>query len=141
MSDQEKFAGFKERLITENEQRYGAEIRKKYGEDTINKSNEMLKNMTPEQYERVTALEHEVIAALLEAYKTGDPASELAQKAADLHKQWLTFYWNSYSKEAHAGLAQMYVCDERFREYYDKHQPGLAQFLRDAIDVYINATM
>jgi hypothetical protein len=76
------------------------------------------------------------MATLADAFKTGDPAGELAQKAADLHKQWLTFYWNDYSKEAHAGLAQMYVDDERFTAYYDKEQPGTAEFLRDAILIY-----
>jgi hypothetical protein len=64
------------------------------------------------------------------------PASELAQKAADLHREWLSYSWNSDSKEAHAGLAQMYVADEKFTKYYDKEQPGLALFLRDAIFIY-----
>ncbi|GGF98418.1 MerR family transcriptional regulator [Paenibacillus aceti] len=138
MTDSEKFTGFKQQLITENEQKYGAEIRKKYGDQTIDQANSKLMNMTQEQYDRVKALEDEVISTLLEAYQTGDPSSELAQRAADLHKQWLTCYWDSYSKEAHAGVAQMYVADERFRAYYDQHQPGLAQFLRDAIDVYVS---
>jgi MerR family transcriptional regulator, thiopeptide resistance regulator len=59
-----------------------------------------------------------------------------AQKTADLHRQWLGFFWGSYSKEAHAGLAQMYVDDERFRAYYDQGQPGRTEFLRDAILIY-----
>ena len=136
MQDQEKFEGFKKQLIEENERKYGREIREKYGEDTIKKSNQKLMNMTQEEYENVTQLENEVKVALAKAMKTGDPAGELAQKAADLHKQWLTFYWNEYSKEAHAGLAQMYVDDERFKAYYDKDQPGAAEFLRDAIQIY-----
>jgi hypothetical protein len=53
-----------------------------------------------------------------------------------LHKQWLSYYWSEYSKEAHAGLAQMYVDDERFKAYYDEKQPGTAEFLRDAIYIY-----
>lgn len=138
MTDPEKFTGFKQQLVTENEQKYGTEIRKKYGDQTIDQANSKLMNMSQEQYDRVKALEDEVISTLLEAYQTGDPSSELAQRAADLHKQWLTCYWDSYSKEAHAGVAQMYVADERFRVYYDQHQPGLAQFLRDAIDVYVS---
>lgn len=73
---------------------------------------------------------------LLQAMEHGDPASILAQKSADLHREWLSFYWNSYSKEAHAGVAQLYVDDERFTEYYDKRHPGLAAFLRDAVHVY-----
>ena len=45
-------------------------------------------------------------------------------------------YRNDYSKEAHAGLAQMYVDDERFTAHYDEKQPGTAAFLRDAILIY-----
>ncbi|WP_274366042.1 MerR family transcriptional regulator [Paenibacillus thermotolerans] len=136
MTDQEKFEGFKQKLIEDNERKYGKEIREKYGEDAVNRSNEKLKNMTPEEHERITRLTEEVMAALMEAFKTGDPAGEAAQRAADLHRQWLTFYWSEYSKEAHAGVAQMYVDDERFKAYYDAQQPGAAEFLRDAIHIY-----
>jgi len=59
-----------------------------------------------------------------------------AQKTAELHRKWMEYYWSSYSKEAHAGLAQMYVDDERFTAYYDAKQPGMAAFLRDAIFIY-----
>ncbi|MEG0773695.1 MerR family transcriptional regulator [Clostridium sp.] len=136
MADKEKFEGFKQKMIDDNEKKYGKEIREKYGDDTIEKSNKMFKNMTQEQYEAVASLEKEVREILAEAFKTGDPAGELAQKAADLHKQWLTYSWPKYSKEAHAGLAQMYVDDERFKAYYDDKQPGCAEFLRDAIFIY-----
>ena len=136
MSNKEKFEGFKKKMIDENEKKYGKEIREKYGEETVNKSNAKLKNMTQEQHDEVTALAEKVTQTLAEAFKTGDPAGEKAQTAADLHKQWLCYYWNEYSKEAHAGLAQMYVDDERFTAYYDKEQPGTAAFLRDAIQIY-----
>lgn len=136
MMDQEKFEGFKQKLIDDNEQQYGAEIREKYGDDKINQSNELLKNMTKEQYDEVTRLSEELQNTLAQAFLEGDPASELAQKAAELHKQWLTYFWSEYSKEAHAGLAQMYVDDERFTAYYDTEQPGTAEFLRDAILIY-----
>lgn len=140
MSNKEKFEGFKQQQIDENENKYGKEIREKYGEEQVNQSNHTLKNMTQEQHDEVTRLAGEVIASLAEAFKTGDPASEAAQKAADLHKQWLSYYWSEYSKEAHAGLAQMYVDDERFRAYYDDKQPGTAQFLRDSIRIYTGFT-
>jgi len=136
MSDKQKFEGFKKKMVEENEKKYGKEIREKYGKDKVEASNAKVMNMTQEQYEEVTALAEEIHNTLAEAFTTGDPASELAQKAADLHKQWLTYYWKDYSKEAHAGLAQMYVDDERFTAYYDKEQPGTAEFLRDAIHIY-----
>lgn len=139
MSDQEKFEGFKQKLIDDNEQKYGKEIRGKYGEETVNKSNAKLKNMTQEQHDEVTRLADELYETLAEAFKQGDPASDLAQQAADLHKRWLTYYWNDYSQDAHAGLAQMYVDDERFTAHYDEKQPGTAKFLRDAILIYTGA--
>jgi len=137
MSDKEKFEGFKQKLIEENEKKYGEEIRAKYGNDRVDKSNKKVKNMTEEQYAAVEKLSAEVMNTLREAFKTGDPAGELAQKAADLHRQWLCHFWDSYTKEAHAGVAQMYVDDERFTAYYDKEQPGTAAFLRDAVFIYI----
>lgn len=136
MSNKEKFEGFKKKLVEDNEKKYGKEVREKYGKDTVEASNAKVMNMTEEQYEEVTVLADKLHVTLAEAFKTGDPAGELAQKAADLHKQWLTYYWKEYSKEAHAGLAQMYVDDERFTAYYDKEQPGTAEFLRDAIHIY-----
>ncbi|WP_138756572.1 MerR family transcriptional regulator [Paenibacillus sinopodophylli] len=136
MTNKEKFDGFKQQLIDTNEQKYGEEIRQKYGNTQIERSNQMVKNMTEEQHTKVEQLNAEVLSLLETTYPTGDPAGELAQKMADLHRQWITFYWGSYSKEAHAGVAQMYVNDERFTAYYEKHQPGGAAFLRDAILIY-----
>ena len=136
MKDKEKFEGFKQKMVEDNEKKYGKEIRGKYGEKQIDKSNKKLKNMTPKQFEEIEKLGVEVIEMLKSAYATGDPAGELAQKTADLHRKWLSFYWDTYTKEAHAGVAQMYVDDERFKAYYEERQPGGAAFLRDAILIY-----
>lgn len=137
MSDTQRFEGFKQQMIDENERKYGQEARERYGDEAVDRSNQKFKNMTQEQYQAITALEQEFRQTLAEAFKTGDPAGELAQKAVDLHRRWLTFYWDHYSKEAHAGLGQMYVDDPRFRAYYDQQQPGTAAFLRDAILIYV----
>lgn len=136
MTDQEKFSGFKQKLIDDNETKYGAEIRGKYGEATINEANRKLKSMTAEEYTELEKLTAEVLDTLAAAFATGDPAGELGQKTAALHKQWLSYYWSSYSKEAHAGVARMYVEDERFAAYYDAKQPGSAAFLRDAVLIF-----
>lgn len=136
MTDHEKFEGFKQKLISDNENKYGQEVRERWGDDVYKRSNAKVAKMTQEQYQEVSKLAEEVLTTLRAAYKTGDPAGELAQKAADLHRQWLSFWWDGYSKEAHAGIAQMYVDDPRFTAYYDKDQPGTAEFLRDAVRIY-----
>ena len=137
MSNKEKFKAFKENLVKENEAKYGREAREKYGDEAIDATNRKILAMTEKEYSTV----EEVNAALNEALKAavteGNPASETAQKACRLHKQWLTFYWNFYSKEAHLGLCQMYTQDERFKEYYEKIAPGCADFLYDAMKIYL----
>lgn len=136
MSNKEKFEGFKKHIIDENEKKYGKEVREKYGDDIVNKSNSKIRGMSEEKYDEFIKLGKEIEEKLAEAFKTNDPASDLAQEVAELHKKWLMFTWPTYSKEAHAGLAEMYINDGRFISYYDKYVVGTAKFLRDAIYVY-----
>ncbi len=136
MSDKEKFDGFIEKLIDDNEEKYGEEVRKKYGDDVVDRSNAKVKGITSEQYAQVEALSLELNNILKAAFEQGDPSGELAQKACELHKKWLCYFWDSYSKEAHIGVTQMYVDDPRFADYYDKIALGCAKFLRDAVLIY-----
>ncbi|QCR34049.1 MerR family transcriptional regulator [Lysinibacillus sp. SGAir0095] len=138
MSNEEKFEAFKENLITENEQKYGEEIRAKYGNKTVDESNAKLRGMSKEDYEAMELLGNEIFELLPKALATGDPSSDLAQLLAAKHKEWLTYSWSSYTKEAHKGLAEMYVADERFKANYDKTVEGGTEFLRDAILVYVD---
>lgn len=137
MTDKDKFDGFKEQLIAENEKKYGKEIRSKYGDDTVDASNAKLRGMSEEDYQAMTELGEEILDLLKQAFATGDPSSELAQTVAKKHKQWLLYSWPHYSKESHAGLAEMYVADERFTAYYDQKAKGATKFLRDAILIYL----
>lgn len=136
MADKEKFNGFKKDLIEKNEKKYGKEVRDKYGDDTVNKSNKKFANISKEDFDKFNLLAEEINTKLLDAMDTNDASSELSQEVAKLHKEWLCFTWPKYSKEAHAGLAEMYVADERFTAYYDKLRPGATKFLRDVILVF-----
>lgn len=138
MEDRERFEAFKQGLVDENERRFGEEVRERWGDDAADASNAKLMGMSVEQYRRTQELEQGVKDALLAAMQAGDPAGEDAQRAADLHRQWLCRFWKdgTYSKAAHRGLAEMYVADERFKAYYEAVAPGAAEFLRDAIRAY-----
>ena len=136
MDDKERFKGFLDELVLENEKKYGDEIREKYGDEAIDASNEKIKGMSKERYEEIDTLSKELNTSLKAAFEQGDPLSELAQKTCELHRKWLSCFWSSYSKDAHLGITQMYVDDPRFTEYYDKIAPGCAVFLRDAVAIY-----
>lgn len=136
MTDAEKFEGFKQKLVDENETKYGKEVRSAFGDEAVNASNEMFLNRTQAEQDAFSRLTEELMATLSQAMETKDPGSKMAQKAAQLHKDWLMFHWSQYSAEAHAGLARMYVDDERFKSYYDAVRPGTAEFLRDAVLIF-----
>lgn len=137
MTDKQKFEGLKKQLIKENDLKYGKEIREKYEDETIKRSNQKFSNLSKEQFNAMNELGQQILEKLSIAMKTNNPQGELAQEVAKLHHQWLGYTWPSYSKEAHAGLAQMYVADERFTAYYDQAvQSGATQFLCDAILYY-----
>lgn len=134
MTDSEKFEGFKAALIEENEARFGEETRSKYGDETVNQTNAKISSMSPTQYGAWKQLEQEILTELEQAVLNHDtPDGETGKHLATLHRQWLAYTWSQYSPAAHKGLAQMYVCDERFTTYYDRNIAGCAAFLRDAI--------
>ncbi len=136
MSNKEKFEGFKQKILDENEKQYGKEIREKFGNAIVDASNAKMMGLTAEQYEEVQKLSNQINDTLKMAFEQGDPSSKLAQKVCVLHKEWLGHFWDHYSKKAHLGLAQGYVDDPRFRKYYDAVATGCAEFLRDAIKIY-----
>jgi len=137
MNNKEKFDAFKQNMVKENEEKYGREIREKYGDERVDATNRKILGMTEEEYTTVEELNTALNKTLKAAVSEGNPASETAQKACHLHKKWLSFYWNFYTKEAHLGLCLMYTQDERFKEYYENIAPGCADFLYEAMKIYL----
>ena len=134
MSDHEKFEAFKERMIRENEEKYGTEIRKKYGDEEIDASNQKLLSMTREEWEEFHKLEEEIYNRLKEGVTSGIEAeSEEAKQIVVLHKNWLKKTWRKYTKEAHKAVAEGYTADERFKQYYNKEVSGCAELLKQAV--------
>lgn len=134
MSNAEKFTAFKERVVRENEEKYGAELREKYGDEEIDASNRKILNMSEADYERFKNLGAEIQKQLEEGVTAGiEPDSDKARRIVMLHKEWLSMTWKEYTEEAHKAVANMYICDERFKLYYDKEVPGCAKLLEAAV--------
>ena len=137
MTNEEKFNAFKQNVIDQNEENYGEEIRQQFGEETVLATYGKLKEMTEEQYEAVSQLELQLFERLKEGLEVRSPSEDLMLEIAELHKRWLSFYWVKYSESAHAGLAHMYLMDERFTQYYDRQvMPGATKLLVDCIHLY-----
>ena len=134
MSDEKKFEAFKQKLVEENEAKYGKEVREKYGEQEADSANRAMLDMSREQYQNQTELDEAIRSRLESAVKAGlAPAGDEGREIALLHKQWLIDTGMPYEVNRHKGIAELYVADERFTAYYDRAVSGCARFLRDAI--------
>ncbi|GAA2916544.1 MerR family transcriptional regulator [Enterococcus pseudoavium] len=137
MTNHEKFEAFKQAKIAENETQYGAEIRENYGAKTVEAANQKWQNMTEATYQTMTEVENKLVQKLTDYLAEGTVPSPLAKEIFSLHKQWLEFSWQKYSGEAHKGLSEMYLADERFIQYYDdKSGPGATEALSQIIQYY-----
>lgn len=134
MSDEQKFEALKQRAVAHNEEVYGAELRSKYGDKELDEANAAVMNLTQEQYQEWTNLGRKIQERLEAAVRAGlAPESEEGKEITAFHRRWLTITGNRYDPARHRGIAELYVMDERFTAYYDKHLSGCARFLRDAV--------
>ena len=140
MTDQEKFEAFKRNAVAAMEAAHGAESRQKYGDAEVDRANACVLALTQEEYTAWKALGDEILQALTAAVQAGAaPAGPEGQRIAQLHRRWLSYSWEAYTPQAHAGLAELYVSDPRFTAFYDREVSGCAAFLRDAVRAYTGA--
>ncbi len=137
MTDEEQFAIFKQQKITANETAFGKEIRQKYGETTIQQANQQYANLTAEKFTEMQTTETQLIELLQTALANHKTTAEQGQEIYQLHRRWLSFTWPKYSTAAHRGLAEMYLADQRFIDYYDQRAgSGATQILHDSIEQF-----
>lgn len=120
--------------------KYQVEVEERWGKDAYAQSDRWWRGMSPDEQrswmERVGQLNRDWIAAH-EAGVTPDSAE--AQELADRHVAWLRSMPGTPQTEFAryiAGLADMYVSDERFAANYGG-QDG-ARFVRDALNIRLN---
>ncbi|MTD41646.1 MerR family transcriptional regulator [Erwinia sp. CPCC 100877] len=136
MTDKEKFMGFKQAKIAQNEKMYGKEIRKKYGEEAVENSNKKWLNLQEEEIQKMENAETELFKALKTVMTTKAYQSAEAKTVFLKHKEWLSAT-SAYSSEFHRSLGEMYVADERFQAYYDERAgQGAAVVLNQLIQQF-----
>jgi DNA-binding transcriptional MerR regulator len=126
MSNKEKFDF--------NHNPYEQEARDRWGDKAVDDSNRRLSSKTPQE---MNALQNDIASSFtrLAAIRHIDPCSPEAQKAIG---EWFRTLntMGTYTKEAFAGLGQMYIEDVRFTKNIDKYGQGLAAFLAAAMQAY-----
>ena len=138
MSDKEKFEGFKRELVEKNERLYGKEAREAYGSGPVEAAQKNLMGLSPELFQRWQDLDRELREGLTAAVRAeADPTGEEGKRAVRLHREWLEILMPDCDDARQAGIAELYVADERFTAYYDRQTPGCAAFLRNSVRIHV----
>lgn len=140
MTDTQKFEGLKQAAINANESHYGAEARERWGDAAIDAAHEKLLGMDERTWNDMQALEGAIIEQLKAAMAENAPDGAVARKLAAMHQRWIQLHWGdgAYSPQAHLALAQGYLADARFTDYYDSRAgEGATAFLVQALRAYL----
>ncbi|MET7517910.1 MerR family transcriptional regulator [Streptomyces sp. NPDC005480] len=131
LTPEEKFEVFGDK----NPEQYADEARERWGgTDSYAESQRRAARYTKDDWKRMQA----EVADWGERYDSlmaaGEPPTgERAMDMAEEHRQHITKWFYECGFEIHCGLGEMYVADERFKEFYESMRPGLAEHLRGAI--------
>lgn len=116
---------------------YKEEAKQRWGNtEAYKQSVERSKNWTKEDIMRVQQEWGKLLTAVADTMDNGADSPEAQKAVADIYQHLYQFY--DPSLEMFQGLGQMYVDDLRFRETFEKVKPGLAEYTRDAINVYVH---
>lgn len=134
------FDELKKKGLENFEETYGREARRLYGDGVIDAANERMMALTRDEWDAKELLEDSIKVQLRLAMASGDATGTEASELARMHERWIRVHWGdaTYSKQAHLGLAHLYLEDSRFRAYYDGAAgEGATEFLVAALESYL----
>lgn len=132
MTNEEKFKGFD---FSKNE--YEQEARERWGDEAVDRSNDSLNKLSKKEQEKLGE-EMNSIYRKLALLREGEPDSDEAQAA--IYEWYLVLekmMGGQCNLEVFQSIGQMYVDDERFTKNIDQFGEGLAKFMSDAMQVYV----
>ena len=117
---------------------YNKEVKERWGETNAYKEYvETTADYTKEKWQDINNRLMTVFVKFAECMNNGHSAnSDEAQALVKELQAFITENYYTCTNEILAGLGQMYVADERFKNNIDKHTPGTAAFVRKAIEIY-----
>jgi DNA-binding transcriptional MerR regulator len=135
LTDEELYEGFTQEQIEE----YKREARERYDPDLVAESERRVKAMSRAQWDAVQA-EGDAVNRGLAALADRDPGDPEVQALIARHHAWIENFYLC-SAEVYRGLGQGYAQDHRFRAFYDKYRPDLADFLSAAMSHYADEVL
>ncbi|HUE99187.1 MAG TPA: MerR family transcriptional regulator [Anaerolineales bacterium] len=131
MSDKAYFEGFSE----EEQEKYAAEAEQLYDVETVRESNRKWKAYPAAKKEAIMAEGQAIYLDLIAAMPKGADSPEV-QGLVERWRRHMDYFWTPKLDQLLA-LASGYNDDPRFKANFDKMHPQLAEFLREAVQVYV----
>lgn len=129
MDEKDMFGGF-------DQSRYEEEARQRWGHtEAYKESMRRTKLYTKEDWAAIGAESGAIEKGLADALGRPPADPEVQALIGRWHKHISDRFYNC-PIEMLRGLGEMYVADERFTAHYEKIKPGMAKFVKAAIDVY-----
>jgi DNA-binding transcriptional MerR regulator len=131
MNDKELFRAFSD----EEQAKMEEEAMRLYDPETVKASNRKWKAYSPEERKRIldegNALYLEMVAAIPQG-----PGSAAAQAGIEHWRRHMDYFWTP-SPDQLIALADHYSLDPRFKTNFDKIDPRLAEFMGQAVRIYV----
>ena len=117
---------------------YKTEAQKRWGDTAAYKEHaEKTAGYTEQKWSSLHAAMDTMMAEFAACMNRGEAAESAAAQALVRKLQnHITENYYHCTNEILAGLGQMYVGDERFKDNIDKHAGGTAAFICEAVEVY-----
>jgi len=115
--------------------KHEAEVKERWGgSEAYKTSAERVKHYTDEDWQKIKTESADIYVEMNALLVAGDSAESVAaMDTAERHRLSIDTWFYPCSHAIHAGLADMYETDQRFRASIDKHGEGLTPFLSAAI--------
>ena len=131
MSQKGLFKGFSE----EEQEKYAQEAEQKYDPATVRESNRKWKAYSKEKKDAILAEGNAIYTDMIAAMPKGASSLE-AQAIVERWRRHMDYFWTPNLDQL-LGLASMYNDDPKFKANFDDMHPKLAEFMREAVMVYV----
>jgi DNA-binding transcriptional MerR regulator len=136
MSKKEMFEPFDMKKIEAHQQQYEPEVKEKYGgTKAYEESYRKTSTYQEKDWRRIKEGSESIYKRIIDNMEKGPSHEDVQQLIGEL-RQHITDNFYECTVDIFRGLGDLYVNDPRFTKNIDKYQPGLAQFLREAMHVY-----
>ncbi len=131
MSKKQIFSGF----TPEEQEKYSREAERMYDPETVRESNRRWKAYGTEKQRAILAEGKRIYIKMIAAMPKGATSPEV-QALVECWRKNMDYFWTPDIDQL-LGLAEMVNADKRFKANYDALHPRLAEFMLEAVKVYV----